>query len=73
MCDHYGIFTQYFLDSEVIFSSHTMFISTSTKEFTLVNNAILSYDIAFEHLPYYKLALPLLWSWHRHVRLTHRI
>ena len=27
-----------------------MFINTSTKEFTLVNNAIPSYDIAFEHL-----------------------
>ena len=25
-----------------------MFINASTKEFTLVNNAILSYDIAFE-------------------------
>ena len=31
-----------------------MFINASTKEFTLVNNAILSHDIAFEHL-YYKM------------------
>ena len=27
-----------------------MFINTSTKEFTIENNAIPSYDIAFEHL-----------------------
>ena len=27
-----------------------MFINASTKEFTLVNNAIPSYDIAFEEL-----------------------
>ena len=36
-----------FLHPDVIFSSHTMFINASTKEFTLVNNAISSYDIAF--------------------------
>ena len=30
-----------------------MFINDSTKEFNLVNNAIPSYDIAFEHLLYY--------------------
>ena len=44
MLDHHGFFTQFFL---VIFSLLTMFI-TSTKEFTLVNNAIPSYDIAFQ-------------------------
>ena len=32
-----------------------MFVNASTKEFTHVNNAILSYDIAFEHLLYYKI------------------
>ena len=32
-----------------------MFINTSTKEFTLVNNAIPSHGIAFEHLLYYKM------------------
>ena len=55
MSDHHGIFTQFLLNHEVIFSSHTMFINTSTKEFTLVNNAIPSYDIAIEHLLYYKM------------------
>ena len=40
----------FFLHPDVIFSSHTMFINASTKEFTLVNNAISSYDIAFEEL-----------------------
>ena len=44
-----------FLDPEVFFSSHAMFINASIKEFTLVNNTIPSYDIAFEHLLYYKM------------------
>ena len=57
MSDHHGIFTQFFLDPEVIFSSHTMFINASTEEFTLVNNAIPSYDIAFEHLLCYKMVV----------------
>ena len=48
------------LDPAVIFSSHTMFINASTKEFTLVNNALQSYDIAFEEILYYRLAPPIL-------------
>ena len=32
-----------------------MFINTSTKEFTLVNNAITSHGIAIEHFLYYKM------------------
>ena len=55
MSDHHEIFTQSFLTHEVIFSSLTMFINTSTKEFTLVNNAIPSHPIAFEHFLYYKM------------------
>ena len=55
MSDHHRNFTQFFLDPEVIFSSHTMFINVSTKEFTLVNNASPSHDVAFEHLLYYKM------------------
>ena len=39
MSDHREIFTPFFLNHEVFFSSHTMFIDTSTKEFTLVNIA----------------------------------
>ena len=54
MSDHHGIFA-HFLDPEVIIISLTMFINASTKEFTLVKHAILSYDIAFEHLLYYKM------------------
>ena len=54
MSDHHEIFTHFFLHPDVIFSSHTMFINASTKEFTLVNNAISSYDIAFEELLYYR-------------------
>ena len=49
-----------FLDPEVFFCLHTMFINASTKEFTLVNNSIPSYDIAFEHLLYYRIAPPIL-------------
>ena len=60
MSDHHEIFTQFFLHPDVIFRSHTMFINASTKEFTLVNKAISSYDIAFEELLYYRLAPPIL-------------
>ena len=45
----------FFLDREVISSSHIMFINASTNEFTLVNNAFPSHDVAFEHLLYYKM------------------
>ena len=55
MSDHHRNFTQFFLNPEVILSSHTMFINASTKEFTLVNNAFPSHDVAFEHLLYYKM------------------
>ena len=55
MSDHHGIFTQFFLDPEVISSSLTMFINASAKEFTFVNNAFPSHDVAFEHLLYYKM------------------
>ena len=60
MSDHHEIFTHFFLHPNFIFSSHTMLINASTKEFTLVNNAISSYDIAFEDLLYYRLAPPIL-------------
>ena len=44
-----------FLNHEVFFSSHTMFINASTKEYTLVNNAISSHGIAIERFLYYKM------------------
>ena len=49
----------FFLNHEVFFSSHTMFIDTSTKEFTLVNNAISSPGIAIEHNFYTTRWLPM--------------
>ena len=55
MSDHHGISHNFFLDPEEIFSTHTIFINASTKEIILVNNAIPSYDITFEHLLYYKM------------------
>ena len=57
MSDHYEIFTQFFLNHEVISNLHIMFINTSIKEFTLVNNAILSHGIAIEHFLYYKMVV----------------
>ena len=32
-----------------------MFINASTKEFTLLNNAFPSHDVALEHFLYYKM------------------
>ena len=55
MSDHHEIFTHFFLNHEVFFGSHTMFINTYTKEFTLVNNANPSHGIAIEHFLYYKI------------------
>ena len=49
MSDRHEIFTQFFLSHEVFFSSHIMFIDTTTKEFTLVNIATSSHGIAIEH------------------------
>ena len=37
MSDYHEIFTQFFLDPEVILSGHTMFIYAPTKEFTLTH------------------------------------
>ena len=54
MSDHHEMFTQ-FLNHEVIFSSHTMFINASMEEFTIVNNAFPSHDIALEHFLYNKM------------------
>ena len=48
-------FIHNFLDPEVIFSSHIMFINAATKEFTLVNNSFASHGVAFEHLLYCKM------------------
>ena len=55
MSDHHGIFTQFFLDPEVIFNSQIMFVYAYKKEFTLVNNAFPSHDVAYKHLLYYKM------------------
>ena len=55
MSDHHEIFTQLFSDPELILRSYIMFINASTKEFTRVNNASPSHDVAFEHLLYYKM------------------
>ena len=43
MLDHHEIFTHFFLNPEVIFSSHTMFINASIKDFTLMHLATCTY------------------------------
>ena len=58
MSDQNEILTQFFFKPGsifFIFSSHTMFINTYTKEFTLVNTAIQSHVIAIEYFLYYKM------------------
>ena len=57
-----GFMHNFLLDPEVIFSSHIMFINASTKEFTLVNDAFASHDVAFEHLLYYKMVANVYWK-----------
>ena len=44
-----------FLHPFIFFNPNPMLINANTKEFTLTNNAFLSYVIAFEHLLYYKM------------------
>ena len=48
MSDHHEIFTQFFLDPEVIFSSHTMFIIALTKKFTLTH--LVTFSISRPHI-----------------------
>ena len=54
MSDHHGILT-FFLGPEVIFISQTVIINASRKEFTLENNVIPNYYIAFVDLLYYDM------------------
>ena len=55
MSAHYGIATQFSLHPHTFFNPHVMLLNAYTKEFTLTNNAFLSYVIASEHLLYYKM------------------
>ena len=59
----------FFLDPEVISSSHIMFINAATKEFTPVNNAFPSHDVAFDQLLYYKMVANnmIIFSKTRHI------
>ena len=63
MSDHHEIFTQFFLDLEVIFSSHTMFINAPTKEFTLTH--LVTFSISRSRIQmkfYYVYNLFRLWT-----------
>ena len=55
-------FLHYFLDPEIIISLHAIFINASTKKFTFVNNAIPSYDFAFEHLLCYSMVASVYYN-----------
>ena len=59
MSDHHEIFTQFFLDPEVIFSSHTMFIIGPTKEFTLTH--LVTFSISRMEF-YFVYSLIRLWT-----------
>ena len=63
MLDHHEIFTQFFLDPEVIFGSHTMFINTHTKEFTLTH--LVTFSISRTRIRmkfYFVYSLIRLWT-----------
>ena len=63
MSDHHEIFTQFFLDHEVFFSSHTMFINAQTKEFTLTH--LVTFSISRSRIRmkfYFVYSLIRLWT-----------
>ena len=63
MSNHNEIFTQFFLDHEVIFSSHTMFINAQTKEFTLIH--LVTFSISRSRIRmkfYFVYRLIRLWT-----------
>ena len=62
MADHNEIFTQFFLDPEVIFSSHTMFIGSATKEFTLTHLVTFSISRSRIRMKFYYYSLIRLWT-----------
>ena len=63
MSGHHEIFTQFLLDPEVIFSSHTMFINAPTKEFTLRH--LVTFSISRSRIRmkfYFVYSLIRLWT-----------
>ena len=54
MSNHHGNFIQFFLDNEeVIFSSHTMLINASTKDFTPVHLVTFSISGSLVRMKFY--------------------
>ena len=51
--DHHEFFTQFFLDPEVFFSSHTMFINAPTNEFTLRHLVTFSISLSRIRMKFY--------------------
>ena len=63
MSDHHEIFTQFFLDPEVIISSHTMFINAPMKDFTLTH--LVTFSISRSRIRmkfYFVYSLIRLWT-----------
>ena len=63
MSDNHEIFTQFFLDHEVFFSAHTMFINVQTKEFTLTH--LVTFSISRSRIRmkfYFVYRLIRLWT-----------
>ena len=63
MSDHHEIFTQFFLDHEVFFSLHTMFINAQIKEFTLTHLVTFSNSHSRIRMKFYFVySLIRLWT-----------
>ena len=63
MSDYHEIFTQFFLDHEVFFSSHTIFINAQTEEFTLTH--LVTFSISRSRIRmkfYFVYSLIRLWT-----------
>ena len=63
MSDHHEIYTQFFLDHEVFFSSHIMFINAQTKEFILTH--LVTFSISRSRIRmkfYFVYSLIRLWT-----------
>ena len=63
MSDHHEILHNFFLDHEVFFSSHTMFINAQTKEFTPTH--LVTFSISRSRIRmkfYFVYSLIRLWT-----------
>ena len=55
LADHHEIFTHFFLYPDVIFSSHTMLINASTKDFTPIHLVTFSISRSRIRMKFYRV------------------